>query len=307
MPLYKADDLRRNPPKPIPSIVGKGLFPECGTWLITGITGSGKSLLAFDICLSLVLQQPLFRAFRKKHGQQGKPYFPVHRPCKILYLDNEIGETGCHERLNAFCRDRKIDVDLGEYFQIVTGEYDSIHIHATGNDKKSYLNLAKLLDTVKPDILIVDPLGDYHLEDEDSNKMRLVIRDLRTLQKTYKFASILLHHESDKQFFSRDGFSVQKEGTGRARGHSSLAQSVDTMLAIRKHGKGKEHFLEISWEKARHQAPPPVGYLFVDTSRMHIEWFCSSKEHGIPAKQQAFLDAYKANRKLTEDDDEDED
>ena len=306
MPLYTADDLIANAPLPQPSIVGSGLFPECGTWLITGVTESGKSVLAFDICLSLILQQPLFRAFRKKSGQQGKPYFPVHRPCKILYLDNEVGPQGCHARLKSFMAARGIQVPFGDYFKLISGDYDPLLLHKLATDEKPFKNLCKLIIEQRPDILVVDPFGDYHVEDEDSNKMRVVFRYLRQLQHEFKFASILLHHESDKQSFTRDGHAIQKEGTGRSRGHSCIAQSVDTYLAIKRSSKQSQHFLEPSWEKVRHQKHPPSGQLFVDLERMHIEWFCSNREQGIPAKQQAFLDAYRASVARAGDDLDDE-
>ena len=304
MPLFTADELIATAPLPQPSIVGRGLFTEHGTWLITGKTESGKSVLAFDIAISLVLEQPLFRAHRKKHGQEGKPYFPVNHSSRVLYLDNELGPQGCHDRLMLFKESRKIGVPLGDSLKFISGDYEPILLHETTTDKKPYQNLRKLIEKERPTVLIVDPLGDFHLEDEDSNRMRVVFRYIRALQNEFKFASILIHHETDKQLFDSRGMPIQREGTGRSRGHSSIAQSVDSMLAIRRIGKTAQTFWELSWEKVRHQSHPPAGTVFGDLGRMHIEWVCSNREQGLPAKQQAFLDTYKSRFGDAQSDDE---
>lgn len=304
MPLFTSDELTANAPLPVPSIIGRGLFPECGTWLITGKTECGKSVIAFDIAISLVLQQPLFRAM-KGQGEKAKALFPVNHPCKVLYLDSELGPQGCHQRLKLFQASRNIAVPLGDYFQIVTGEFKPLLLHETASDKKPFENLRQLVGDTKPQVLIIDPFGDYHLVDEDSNHMRMVFRYLRSIQNEFKTASIVLHHESDKQIFDNRGMPIEKEGTGRSRGHSSIAQSVDTYLSLKRVSKAPYTFLEANWEKVRHQTHPPSGWLFVDFQRMYVEWVLSNRAGVIaPAHQAAFLNEYeKKNGKASMDED----
>ena len=302
MPLFLADDLVDNPLTNIPSLIGQGLLPERGILLLTGRTGIGKSLVAFDICFSLILEEPLFKAYRKKHDtDQGKPIFPVHRSCKILYLDGELGPIGCQQRLQAFYKLRCPDVRLHEAFKIVTGEFAQLSLHEVRQQPQPYKNLRMLIEEHKPDILVVDPIGDYHTLDEDDNDMRFLFRGLRTLQHELGFASIVVHHESDKESFDTLGKIIRKEGTGRSRGHSSITQSVDTMLALRREVKSPYCFLEAKWEKVRHQSHPLPGYLFADFRKMLIGW------HGPltinPAKRQQFIDNYKLENPLPIDED----
>lgn len=296
MPLFTADDLRDNAPLPIPSLVGDGLLPARGTLLITGRTETGKSVIGFDIAFSLVLGEPLFRAKRST----GSPYFPVKRPCKVLYLDSELGPAGCHERLQMFYEQLAKGIDLGQYLKIISGDFKPLLLHRTDEDPQPFNNLERLIAEERPDVLIVDPFGDYQIVEENSSEIRHVFRYIRALQNAYGFASIILHHESDKDQVDNRGKLIHKDGTGRSRGHSAITQSVDTMLALRREKKNPYTFMEVKWAKTRHQGRPPTGCLFIDFTRMHIEWIGTQKAVH-PALKKQVLEAYKSKYPLDEE------
>jgi len=206
------------------------------------------------------------------HAKRGDEWLlPVSRPVNVLYLDSELGPPGAHARLAAAYATRGITT-LGERFKLVSGAYDDLLLHTERDSNVGFKNLERLIAVEKPDVLVVDPFSDYHLVDENDNVIRVVFKQLRWLQTHYKFASILVHHESDKDSFSSEGKPIKREGTGRARGHSAIAQSVDTMLSVRRNAKRTVTSMETSWEKCRHQVRPPNGYLLVDFHRMNVEW-----------------------------------
>ena len=299
MPIYRADDLRDNPPTKEPSLIGDGLLPHTGMMMLIGQTEAGKSILAFDMAFSLALKEPLFGAYYKRHGEENVPYFPVRKPCKVLYLDSELGPSGCHQRLLNFYAQRSPDTNLDDYLHIVSGDYKPLLIHETRTDNGvAYNNLKDLIKDISPAVVIIDHLGDYHLMDEDSNLMRIILKGLRQLQYEHKFAVIILHHESDKQIFTIKGELIEKSGTGRQRGHSSIAQSMDTILAIRRESKqSSQTMLKIDWLKVRHGKKPKTGWIFADMARMKVQWFGPAHK-SLPADRRAFLVKYKEENKI---------
>jgi len=289
MPLFSADDLFKNPPRQRPSLVGSHLLPEQGSLLIIAETESGKSVVGFDIAFSLIMARPLFNAFRQKSGQQGKPYFPVHRCCKILYVDTELGPVGCHERLAQFYPRYAEGQELGDSFQLVTGEFKPLLL----TKKDGMENLLNLAREVQPDVLVLDPLAQFHEIDENSSLMNVPLRNLKTLQNAIGCAVILLHHESDKELFIEGKRTVKSDSTARARGHSSITAWADTVLRIHREDKEKAYsFLRISWPKVRHGPKPRPGICFVDFTRMKIQWVCPMTGDYNRSKDQ-FLRAYK--------------
>lgn len=280
-----------------PSFIGKGLLPETGCLLLTGRTETGKSVIAFDMAVSLASGAPLF------HAKRGEEWLlPVTRPANVLYLDSELGPPGAHARLKAFYETRGIET-LGDRFKLVSGAYDQLLLHVERDSDAAFRNLEKLIAIEKPDVLVVDPFSDYHLLDENDNQIRVVFKQLRWLQAHYKFASILVHHESDKDSFSSEGRPIKREGTGRARGHSAIAQSVDTMLSVRRGAKRTVTSMEATWEKCRHQQRPPNGFLLVDFQRMHVEWLGTTRAVHSDYLT-GYLEAYRAQHPESKDSDE---
>lgn len=268
--------------------------------LITGKTGCGKSVLGMDIAFSLVLGEGLFRAKRKRLTDNKKDFYPVHKPCKVLYLDAEVGPPGCHKRLECFYKERTHGIHLENYFKIVTGQFEPLLIHRSLQEPAGYDNLEKLVKAERPDVLVVDPLSDFHMGDENDNEMRMVFMGLRNIQSKYGVATILLHHETDKQHFTEKGAHIERTGTGRARGHSAITQSVDTMLSMHRESDNPYSFVDIKWEKVRHQHRQPRAYLFVDYVRMRVLWLGS--HNGLtPAAKHQFMSDYMAQYPLDPD------
>ena len=300
MPIILADDLAAKAPSPEPSLVGDGLLTEGGIMLITGKTESCKSVLAIDMAISIASGTPLFNAYRRRNdNQNGAPYFPVRRPYKVLYLDSELGPSGFHKRLKSFYTERGV-VSLGENMTVVTGAKAPLMFYCP--EQTGLNNLKELLDKIRPEVLVIDPLGDFHNVDENSAEMRLVFLRLYELQQQFGFASIVLHHESDKDTFTESGQVIKRKGTQRSRGHSSIVQKVDSYLSINRESKDPYTFIELSWEKVRHDAHPPTGFVFTDLTKMKVEWMGPSNRMSKP-KRDEYLREYKVMFPLPDEDD----
>ncbi len=163
MPLYTYEQLLHAEITRSPSLIGDMILPEQGSLLMIAETEAGKSVIAFDMAICLALGKPLWGAVRKRHGEIGKPFFPVHRPCRVLYIDTELGPVGSKERLKLFDRIHCEGRDLGEQIQFVTGEYAPLLLHNKPGDKEKYLeNFDKLFVETKPDVVFLDPLAQLH-------------------------------------------------------------------------------------------------------------------------------------------------
>lgn len=272
--------------------------------LITGKTESCKSVLAIDMAISLACGEPLFRAFRtRKDSTKGAPYFPVRRPYKVLYLDSELGPSGFHKRLQSFYALRPEKFSLGDNFKVVSGAKAPLMFYGSGGTQQGLDNVKRLLDENKPEVLVLDPLGDFHNVDENSAEMRLVFLRLYELQQEFNFSSIVLHHESDKEMFTESGQQIKRKGTQRSRGHSSIVQKVDSYLSIDRLTKDPYTYIELSWEKVRHDTHPPAGFIFADLTKMSLEWMGTANRFHKEARME-HLAAYKNVFPLGEDDEE---
>ena len=261
--------------------------------------------MAFDMVFSILLGDPLFRAYYQKVDAEGnkqpEPYYPIHGPCKVLYLDSELGPAGCHDRLKAFYAARCPSINFGDRFQFLTGHYDSLLLHKMGRDEKSYNSLRDILQAHAPGpgsetkyVVAFDPLGDFHLGDENDSQMRTVMHSLRKLQNEIGFASIVPHHETDKQAFDAHGNVLRKTGTGRSRGHSSITQAADTVLGIKREDTEADMgWVKVDWLKSRHQRKPPSGWVWVDFARMYVEWVCPSRSVTAEREKLSYASAYR--------------
>jgi len=292
--ILSSDELLATPPKQAPSLIGSGLLPLNGKMLLVAKTGLGKSVLALDIILSLILCEPLFQAFRKRHDTNGAPvpFFPVHQPCKVLYIDAEVGRAGLHQRWKTLCDHRAPGISLGHRATFALEHTDPLLL--LGKDPKAYQNLRTVIgdsrppegESTLPYVVVLDPLGNFHEEDEDSNAMRMVFQRLQALQNEFHFACIIPHHESDKAVFGQMGATVRRQGTQKSRGHSSITQVMDTVMTLDQEEPPQNDIadLRLDWAKVRHGKKPAPGYLLVDYARMKVFWAGCAKGAGVKEK-----------------------
>ncbi|MGH2506611.1 MAG: AAA family ATPase, partial [Ktedonobacteraceae bacterium] len=72
-------------------LIGPDLLPKCGRMLITGKSGTGKSMLTLHLAACLASKQAIFgitNTHRDEH--YGQPRFPVSDVSAVLYIDYEL-------------------------------------------------------------------------------------------------------------------------------------------------------------------------------------------------------------------------
>lgn len=224
-------------PPPIPYLVGRGVLPVRGKLILGAPPKANKSFIAINMGLALAEGRPLFNAVYKS----GTPVFPVIKPCRVLYIEQELGQTGLKQRLagillenrpeNFFIktRDTALRLDTEPGIAVIRGE----------------------VAQVKPDVVIFDPLAKFHLEDENSAQgMGFVMRNLDHLIQDFGTAVIVIHHtkKPNDEYPSRGG--------DRLRGSSAVFADVDSLMEIeRLSGESvKEPILKLGFE-LRHGEP----------------------------------------------------
>lgn len=199
-------------------LIQRGVLPLAGKAIIGGLPKSNKSFIALNIIKALAQGTPLFGAYYS----EGVPVLGVTKPCKVLYMEQEIGADGLRERL------------LG----MSHGEIENLPIFIKTRDTKLRLDsdegqaaIRKELDEVKPDVLVLDPLAKFHVQDENSAQfMGAIMRVGDKFIEDYGCAIIYIHHTgkpSDDPEKERG-----RRGGNRLRGSSAVFADVDTFIEV---------------------------------------------------------------------------
>lgn len=202
---------------PISMVVGRGILPRKGKLFIGGAPKIGKSFLVLNMALDMAAGRPLFNA----HYPSGKPVFPVYKQNRVLYMENEIGELKLQERfrnlvaangldaaeLKLFIRSRdmrmRLDTDTG--YEFIKGE----------------------IQEAKPDVVILDPLTQFHLSDENSSQeMSKVLRAADHFIEDFGVSIIYIHHTGHQNP------EFPRSGGAKLRGSTAIFGAADAVMLI---------------------------------------------------------------------------
>jgi AAA domain len=162
----------------------------------------------------------LFAAHRKHSGAMALA-FNVVRPQKVLMLEQEIGDFSLKERILSISNSL-----LGQHKELFL---DNLFTHSCDRDLRldtpaGCQSIEKLIEQVKPNVLMLDPLIEFHEQDENSAQaMARVMRNLDVLRDHFKCAIILAHHAS------KNG---EKRGPDALRGSSALYGKGDSFFML---------------------------------------------------------------------------
>lgn len=225
----------------MPYYIGNGVLPIRSKMIIGGGPKIGKSFIALNIMLALAKGTPLFDAYDK----QGKPLFPVSRKCRVLYMEQEIGDIGLQERLRG--KDGKPGLLTNEVLEgldlhIKTRD-TALRLDTEEGQKAIYAEVA----SVMPDVVILDPLAKFHLLDENSaQEMAIVGRVTDHIIEDTGAAPIWIHHTAKPP---GEAYATPRTGGDRLRGSSAIFADIDTLMLVdlKSSEKVVEPFLEINW------------------------------------------------------------
>ena len=208
--------------KPVKMLVSGGLIPEIsGFGLLGGLTKEGKTLLSLQLCLNLV------------SGTNFLEDFKVNRKCKVLYIYRENTKSGLNEIIKKQVSGFKkmgIDISLNDLDNFYTYYGKDIVLDL----KYPRLgDLEKAIKNIKPDIIFLDPIGQFI--GFDINKAENIKRFNDLLQKICSCFWILIHHYTKPRFLAKGDNDIPP--IYKLLGSSYLANSCETFLGLESEGE----------------------------------------------------------------------
>ncbi len=249
------------------AIIGDGgegaILTTDGKGFVAGPTGVGKTnmLLRLSRCLC-----------------EGSPFLglPIPSPRRVLYVMLEGSRRGLRRRLHkAF---EGANTDAQERFTLAF-----ITLNIASEDDLN--RLGGLLATVRPDVVILDPLRNAHPWDENlSHEAARLTGILDALIDRYHVALILAHHDRKRPPFVR-----RDAGTDRVRGSTALTGWLQFCLSLDPDPKTPDT-LVAEWTKTRDAeiALPPMVLEF---DRETLDFIASDRAPSGRVSEDAIVDA----------------
>lgn len=274
-------------------LIGPDLLPKQGRMLITGKSGTGKSTLTLILAACLASKTPLFGILNThKDENYEKPIFPIADASSVLYVDYELPEDiRTEERLRPLLKQFPEEFQRNLFFPPHASLYRLHNQAGEAPDRGSYDALSSLLKSVRPDVLVVDPLSSTHSLDENSIAIKQALNNVDRLIDLYGCSAIVVHHSSTKSSLDREGNKVKKDTIAEPRGHSSLVDwcDVHTHFEAEKTDAGPDEddepsqakIITMSFGKARYSRRPNPRRLSVDFEAMRVS---PVRKHQRPEK-----------------------
>jgi hypothetical protein len=231
----------------------EGLWGAAAVGILGGSPKSGKTFLGLDMALSVATGTPCLGRFR------------VAEPGPSLVYLAEDSLHAVRQRAAALARHRRLALERIDLHVITAPALRLDHAEDRGR-------LFAAVERLRPRLLLLDPLVRLHRCDEnDSGAVSALLAHLRTLQRHYDVAVVLVHHAR------KGGASQGGEGL---RGSIDLWAWCDSNLYLRR-AEGK---LLLSMEHRAAPAPEPVSLTLLNTDEeaIHLEVVAGYKEKHDP-------------------------
>lgn len=215
LPTIKISDVTYIPP----DFLIEGLLVRDTVGFISASPGSTKTWLAWDMALSVATGTKCLGHFDTKKG-------------KVLAFNAEDSPGAITKpRLEALANSRNIKLDQTENLHLI-----DVHTLML-DDEKTQAKIEHTIEEFKPDLVLLDPFRQLHVQNEDkASEMAPILSFLRQLQRKYKVTIILVCHE-------RKGAVGESQGSRRAdrtRGSNVLEGWRDTAIYMDKPDKDKK-------------------------------------------------------------------
>ena len=182
--------------------------------MLCGGAKANKSFVGLEMAYSLATGTPLFNAYMGE-----VPIYPVPKACRVLYVEQEIGYATLQERLHGRFKTRTMD---GIEWYIKSKDVTLKLDEAAG-----YAALCAEIAQVAPDVVILDPLKEFHDRDENSSQeMGYILRRVNECIAQFNTTFIIIHHSGiPNPMFPRSGGY-------KMRGSSVLYGWCDSSLTL---------------------------------------------------------------------------
>jgi hypothetical protein len=128
------------------------LLPLSGVMLVGGLTKIGKSFVLMEMARALALGKSPFGCSSLQASQ-----------CRVLLVECEVGERSLKQRFSGILKKDNIQ-EIEDHLWYVSKDPYLILNEERGQDR-----LRAYLEQIKPQVLILDPIGKLHTLDENSN------------------------------------------------------------------------------------------------------------------------------------------
>lgn len=210
-----------------PYIIDENILHDKGLMFIGGAPKSYKSFVLNTLCMHLATGTPLFGAYRKK-ARETAPAFRVQKPYRILLFEQEIGDFSLKDRLLPLA-DTLEELQRSLFL-------DNVFTHSCDrslrlDNPEGAAAIGKIIEEVKPDIVIFDPLVEFHHGDENSTQdMSRVMRGVDWIRDRYNVAVIMSHHCGKA--------TELRSGADALRGSSAIFGKGDSYFMLTVHNRG---------------------------------------------------------------------
>lgn len=231
-------------------LIGEGLVPNRGYTMLVGKAKEGKTMEALQMVLCLAAGV----SFLTKKGEK-EGLFPVPDPKRSLFLLRENTDT----TIKTFLQKQRVGLEekLGKSID------KSLDLINFDRPKTTYLDLKEglaelrnLLNTYKPDLVVIDPLSRFLTS--DMSKMETAIKVANTIDslgEEFGCAFLLVHH------FRKLGKDATEAGDifERITGSSGWRNCYVSCLALEpRHKRRSRHIKRLSFEFRTHEPIDPV-------------------------------------------------
>lgn len=207
-------EMRQNPPKKKPCLIGGGVLPAYGYTMLAGKTKEGKSTLITQMCFSVIAGI----AFLNK--------FDIERPdTRILYMNLELDEGLLYDT---------IDQQIDNFGVDISDKLEALRICTV---KGFCLDNAKHKDKLKGEILdwqtnlvVIDPISKATMRDQNDYKaVQQVINKLDSISLDVGGISWLLLHHYAKPNESR------KDTVDKLIGSSAWGNFAESIIGLERY------------------------------------------------------------------------
>ncbi len=212
-----------------PCWIDPGILPKGGTLLFGGHAKTGKSFIMLELARALSTGTCPF----------GYNKIKVYEPVKVLYIEQELGEYGLQKRVKNIFAEEDVKVFGPKMW------YASKIPQMQLDTQEGRGILFDLVETVQPQVLILDPIGRMHGYDENrSDQINELFASLEYLVKVFSqndMSLVISHH------FGKPGTDPKTTRDPldpyNFRGSSKFFDNPDTLITV-----AKKERLDTPWK-----------------------------------------------------------
>lgn len=235
--------------EPLDAIVSDGgdgaILTADGKGCIAAPTGIGKTNLLLRMSRNFCEASPFLG-------------YPVPTPRRVLYLALEGSQRALRRRL------RKVWMGADA---VAMQRFYLAHISLNLAEENDLERLDEVLYSVRPEVLIIDPLRNAHPWDENvSHEVAHLTAILDAIIVRHRCAIIFAHHDRKRPPFAR-----QDAGIDKVRGSTALTGWLSFCLSMDREPGGPKDRLVLAWTKTR-DAESPLEPLVVDFRRDNLDF-----------------------------------